>query len=108
MGTVFRIPWTRLGTEPADWPERGMETLRSFGFTTAAMALSPGAADIRDERLKRAEKVALLLGTEGSGLSGAALRAADLVVKIPMLHGVDSLNVAAASAVAFWELLRED
>ena len=106
MGTVFQIPWTKIGDSPSDWPERGMETLHALGFTVAAMALSENAADIRDERLKRAERLAILLGTEGTGLSKASVAAADLTVRIPMLHGVDSLNVAAASAVAFWETVR--
>ena len=106
MGTVCQIPWTRIGEAPSDWPERGMELLHRLGFTVAAMALSENAADIRSERLKRAERLAILLGTEGTGLSKASVDAADLTVRIPMLHGVDSLNVAAASAVAFWETVR--
>lgn len=106
MGTVFQIPWTRIGETPGDWPEQGMELLHGLGFRSAAMALSKDAVDIRDGRLKEAEKLAILLGTEGTGLTDATVERADFVVRIPMLHGVDSLNVAAASAVAFWELLR--
>lgn len=108
MGTVFQIPWSRLGSDPADWPEKGMRLLREWGFYTAAMALSPDAADIRDPEWKRSEKLAVLLGTEGTGLCRETLALTDRIVKIPMRHGVDSLNVASASAVAFWELMRED
>ena len=108
MGTVFQIPWTVIGERAEDWPESGMERLRELGFQTAAMALSCDAADIRDPRLKRAERLAVLLGTEGTGLSAETVRRADLTVRIPMYHGVDSLNVAAAAAVAFWELTRKD
>ncbi len=109
MGTVFQIPWTRItgnrsGENGDDWPERGMELLRQMGFRTAAMALSNDTADIRDPRLKAAEKLAVILGTEGTGLRPETVRLADYTVKIPMFHGVDSLNVAAAAAVAFWEL----
>ena len=107
MGTVFQIPWTRIGEEDADWPARGMAMLKEKGFQTAAMALSRDTADIRDPRLKRAEKLAVILGTEGTGLTEETVRAADFTVKIPMFHGVDSLNVAAAAAVAFWELRRD-
>ena len=78
-----------------------------MGFRTAAMALSHDTADIRDPRLKRAERLAVLLGTEGTGLSAETVRCADYTVKIPMFHGVDSLNVAAAAAVAFWEFTQE-
>lgn len=106
MGTVFQIPWTVIGERAEDWPERGMALLCGMGFRTAAMTLSPGAADVRDPRWKEARRVAVLLGTEGTGLCGETVRLADHAVKIPMLRGVDSLNVAAASAVAFWELTR--
>ena len=107
MGTVFQIPWTRIGEVGDDWPGRGMEILRQMGFRTAAMALSRDTADIRDPRLKAAEKLAVILGTEGTGLGPETVRLADFTVKIPMFHGVDSLNVAAAAAVAFWELNRK-
>lgn len=97
MGTVFQIPWAFL---PSDY----MPFLKSMGFETAAMALSENACDIRDPKLKKPAKLAVLLGTESTGLSEKTLRECDYIVKIPMGHGVDSLNVAAASAVAFWEL----
>ena len=108
MGTVFRIPWVRIGTGPGDWPHPGMEALRSMGFVTAAMALSENAVSVADGRLKQAEKLAVILGTEGTGLTAETIRESDLVVKIPMSHGVDSLNVAAAAAVAFWEVMKEN
>lgn len=104
MGTVFQIPWAFLGEEMADWPDQGMRTLRDLGFQTAAMALCDDSVSIRDERLMKAEKLAIVLGTEGDGLKQRTIAACDYTVKIPMSHGVDSLNVAAASAVAFWEL----
>ena len=96
MGTVFQIPWT--------WLKGGMETLRSLGFQTVAMALKDDSLDLRDRRLRAAEKLAIVLGTEGDGLADTTIAACDWTVKIPMTHGVDSLNVAAASAVAFWQL----
>ena len=104
MGTVFQVPWTRIGTEAADWPCPGMERLRMLGFKTAAMALSDNSVSIDDPRLAGEEKLAIILGTEGDGLSGQTIADCDYTVKIPMSHQVDSLNVAAASAVAFWEL----
>lgn len=104
MGTVFQIPWTRIGTAAADWPQSGLQRLKALGFRTAAMALSDTAVSIEDPRLRREEKLAVILGTEGDGLSAATIAGCDYVVKIPMSHGVDSLNVAAAGAVAFWEL----
>jgi len=107
MGTVFQIPWTYIGTDSSDWPENGMKKLRELGFSTASMALSHDTVSIGDPRLKTAEKLAVLLGTEGTGLSEETIRSSDFTVKIPMFHGVDSLNVAAASAVAFWEICRE-
>ena len=106
MGTVFQIPWTYIGQSAADWPEKGMAQLREMGFSTAAMALSHDTVGIADPCLKRAERLAVLLGTEGTGLSAETIAASDFTVKIPMFHGVDSLNVAAASAVAFWQLGR--
>jgi len=99
MGTVLQVPWTRL----PDWPE-GADLLRASGFEVAALALSDDAVALDEYAAAPPERVALVLGTEGDGLSPAALRAADRVVTIPMLHGVDSLNVAAASAVALWAL----
>lgn len=104
MGTVFQVPWARIGTTPTDWPEAGMELLHRHGFSTAAMALDDRAVSIDDPRLAREEKLAILLGTEGDGLSHQTIARCDYTVMIPMEHGVDSLNVAAASAVAFWQL----
>jgi tRNA G18 (ribose-2'-O)-methylase SpoU len=104
MGTVFQIPWTRIGDQPGDWPQIGLERLRSLGFRSAAMALSDCAVSIEDPRLMAEEKLAIVLGTEGDGLSPATISGCDYTVRIPMSHGVDSLNVAAASAVAFWQL----
>ena len=104
MGTVFQIPWTRIGTSPADWPENGMARLRRLGFQTAAMALSHESVSVEDPTLCRTEKLAIILGTEGDGLANRTIADCDYTVRIPMAHQVDSLNVAAASAVAFWEL----
>ena len=104
MGTVFQIPWTFIGEQTADWPEKGMEKLRSLGFKTAAMALSDNSVSIDDLQLSKEEKLAIILGSEGDGLTDSTIADCDYTVKIPMYHGVDSLNVAAASAVAFWEL----
>ena len=104
MGTVFQIPWTRIGSEPAHWPRPGIDRLRALGFQIAAMALSDTAVSIEDPRLMAEEKLAIVLGTEGDGLSERTIAACDYTVCIPMSHQVDSLNVAAASAVAFWQL----
>jgi tRNA G18 (ribose-2'-O)-methylase SpoU len=104
MGTIFQVPWTQIGETPGDWPERDIEMLHSFGFKTAAMALSDNSVSIDDEALMREEKLAIVLGTEGDGLSKSTIATCDYTVKIPMYHGVDSLNVAAAGAVAFWQL----
>lgn len=104
MGTIFQIPWTRIGSVPEDWPEKGLEMLNSAGFRTAAMALSDRSVSIDDEKLMAEEKLAIILGTEGDGLSEKTIAECDYTVKIPMSHGVDSLNVAAAGAVAFWQL----
>ena len=104
MGTVFQIPWTFIGSETADWPEAGMEKLRQLGFKTAAMALSDNSVSIDDPKLAQEERLAIILGSEGDGLTETTIADCDYTVKIPMYHGVDSLNVAAASAVAFWEL----
>lgn len=105
MGTVFQIPWTFLEEEEAGaWPREGMDYLKSLGFSTAAMALHDESVDIDDPVLRQEEKLALILGTEGEGLQEETIVASDYTIKIPMSHGVDSLNVAAASAVAFWEL----
>ena len=99
MGTVFQVPWTYL-PEDADW----QDVLHSYGFKTAAMALRDDSLSIADPRLREVEKLAVVLGTEGDGLASETIAACDYTVKIPMSHGVDSLNVAAASAVAFYQL----
>ena len=104
MGTVFQIPWTFLGGDEASWPDSGMQTLREMGFKTAAMALSDDSVAIRDPRLLAEDKLAIILGTEGDGLAAKTIAQCDYTVRIPMSHGVDSLNVAAASAVAFFQL----
>lgn len=104
MGTVFQVPWGQLGKTPADWPEKGMDILHSLGFKTAAMALSDRSVSIDDEQLAKEPKLAIVLGTEGDGLAAGTIASCDYTVRIPMSHGVDSLNVAAASAVAFWQL----
>jgi tRNA G18 (ribose-2'-O)-methylase SpoU len=101
MGTVLQIPWTRL----PDWPE-GKTVLAHLGFSLAALALSPDAVTLEEYAADPPDKIALVVGTEGDGLSRAALEAADTVVTIPMMHGVDSLNVASASAVALYALLQ--
>ena len=104
MGTVFQIPWTFF--EHGAWPEHGMQMLHEHGFRTAAMALRDDSVGIDDPRLASEEKLAIVLGTEGDGLADGTIADCDYTVRIPMSHGVDSLNVAAASAVAFWELGR--
>jgi len=108
MGTVFQIPWAYLGSEQSDWPEKGLAALKDWGFKTAAMALSDDSVSIDDAALMAEEKLAIVLGTEGDGLAETTIAGCDYTVKIPMSHGVDSLNVAAASAVAFWQLGRRD
>lgn len=104
MGTVFQVPWARIGEDAADWPQKGVERLHALGFRTAAMALTDDSVSIDDARLAAEPRLAIVLGTEGDGLSPRTIAACDYTVKIPMAHGVDSLNVAAASAVAFWQL----
>ena len=104
MGTVFQVPWAVLGDSPADWPEGGMARLHAMGFKTAAMALDNRAVSIDDPALHAEDKLAIVLGTEGDGLAHNTIAHCDYTVMIPMQHGVDSLNVAAAGAVAFWEL----
>lgn len=106
MGTVFQIPWTFLGEEDDDsqWPYPGMDYIKDLGFKTAAMALNDNSLSIDDPILANEDKLAIILGTEGDGLAVTTISDCDYTVKIPMSHGVDSLNVAAASAVAFWEL----
>lgn len=104
MGTVFQIPWTYLGEKETQWPRPGMNYLQNMGFKTVAMALSDDSISIDDPRLAAEEKLAIILGTEGDGLASCTIADCDYTVKIPMSHDVDSLNVAAASAVAFWQL----
>ena len=104
MGTVFQIPWTYLGEGEADWPQPAISQLREKGFKIAAMALSDDSVSLRDPRLAEEERLAIVLGTEGDGLADCTIADCDYTVRIPMSHGVDSLNVAAASAVAFWQL----
>ena len=104
MGTVFQVPWTFFDRQQCPWPERGMEALRELGFKTAAMALKKDSVSIGDPALLAEERLAVVLGTEGDGLAAETIADCDYTVMIPMAHGVDSLNVAAASAVAFWEL----
>ncbi len=117
MGTVFQVPWTRIGVDcddvkgkPGDpgapWAREGIPLLKSLGFTTAAMALSDDSVSLDDPHLNAAEKIALIFGTEGDGLAQSTIEGCDYTVRIPMAHGVDSLNVAAASAVAFWQFRR--
>jgi len=100
MGTVFQIPWTFC----PNWPQPCLTQLKQLGFQTAAMALSDDSISIRDPRLGEIDKLAIILGTEGDGLSAKTIADCDYTVRIPMSHNVDSLNVAAASAVAFWQL----
>ena len=102
MGNVFLVPWTIM--DKGMWPDEGMKILRSEGFKTVAMALYNDSVSIADKNLHQEEKLALILGTEGSGLLDETIKQCDYTVKIPMADGVDSLNVAAAAAVAFWEL----
>lgn len=104
MGTVFQIPWTYLGNENTQWPHPGIEYITDMGFKTAAMALTDRSVPIDDPKLMSEEKLAIVLGTEGDGLAANTILDCDYTVRIPMSHGVDSLNVAAASAVAFWQL----
>ena len=106
MGAVFQVPWAYVSDDLADWPGAGMERLRAMGFRTAAMALREDSLAVDDPALLAAERLAVVLGTEGEGLADETIAACDWTVRIPMCHGVDSLNVAAASAVAFWGLGR--
>ena len=104
MGTVFQIPWTYIGNDTKDWYESGMDMIKEQGFKTVAMALRKDSLNVDDPRLMSEEKLAIILGTEGDGLADSTINDCDYTVCIPMSHGVDSLNVAAASAVAFWQL----
>lgn len=104
MGTVFQIPWTFFDKTQVHWSESGTDYLHKAGFKTAAMALCDDSLSIDDPKLLSQEKLAIVLGSEGDGLAPSTIASCDYTVKIPMSHGVDSLNVAAASAVAFWQL----
>ena len=104
MGTVFQVPWTRIGSDHTQWPVPGLSILNNLGFTTAAFALTDESISLADHQLDEIDKLAVVLGTEGDGLCHDTIAGCDLTVRIPMAHGVDSLNVAAASAVAFWHL----
>lgn len=106
MGTVFQIPWTFLGDEFSDCPETSIAQLKNLGFKTVSMALTHDSISIDDPTLMAEEKLAIILGTEGDGLAASTIADSDYTVCIPMSHGVDSLNVAAASAIAFWQLGR--
>ena len=107
MGTVFQIPWTRIGDSADQWPQAGLQRLQKLGFKTAALALSDRSVSVDDPALVAEHKLAIVLGTEGDGLSPRTIASCDYTVRIPMSHGVDSLNVAAAGAVAFWQLRAE-
>ena len=106
MGTIFRVPWGVIGESQADWRENGVKLLQSHGFKTAAMALNENSVNIDDEALMREERVAVILGTEGTGLAKSTIENSDYTVMIPMQNEVDSLNVAAAGVIAFWQLVR--
>lgn len=106
MGTVFQIPWTFIGEDMDSWPGEGMSRLSAMGFKTAAMALKNDTVNIDHPGLLAEPRLAIILGSEGDGLTENTIARCDYTVKIPMSHGVDSLNVAAASAVAFWQLGR--
>ncbi len=104
MGTVLKVPFAEIGADAADWQENGISILHSLGFKCAAMALSDNSVSIDDGELAKEERLAILLGTEGTGLKKETIAKCDYTVKIPMYNGVDSLNVAAAAAIAFWQL----
>ena len=106
MGTIFRVPWGVIGESQADWRENGVKLLQSHGFKTAAMALNENSVNIDDEALMSEEKIAVILGTEGTGLAKSTIENSDYTVMIPMQNEVDSLNVAAAGVIAFWQLVR--
>lgn len=104
MGTVFQVPWTRIACLPQQWPRDGLCQLKSLGFKTAALALTDNSIGMDNKALLSEEKLAVILGTEGDGLLPETIAGCDYTVKIPMAHSVDSLNVSAAAAVAFWQL----
>lgn len=103
MGAVFQVPWARVGSREQTWAEETLPQLQQAGFTVAALALEEDSLALQDARIAQAEKLALVLGTEGDGLAQSTIQACDHTVMIPMAHGTDSLNVAACAAVAFWE-----
>ena len=104
MGTVFSVPWARIGKSPEEWENHGIDFLHSLGFKTAAMALRDDTVSLSDKMLENEERLAIILGTEGTGLKKNTIKFSDYTVKIPMANGVDSLNVGAAGAIAFWQL----
>lgn len=104
MGTVFQVPWCYLGSTRKEWDETGIKRIKEMGYNTVALALKADSIDIRDDKIKSCDKLAIILGAEGSGLSDNTIDSCDFKAIIPMSNNVDSLNVAAASAVAFWEL----
>ncbi len=104
VGNVFKVPWAFIGKSEATWQKEGITMLKDMGFTTVAMALRSDNVNIDDPRLKACDKLALIMGNEGNGLTAETISACDYVAKIPMMNGVDSLNVAVASSIAFWEL----
>lgn len=108
MGTIFRVPWGVIGESQADWRENGVKLLKSHGFKTAAMALNDNSVNIDDPALMKEKKLAVILGTEGTGLAKSTIENSDYTVMIPMQNEVDSLNVAAAGVIAFWQLSRRD
>ena len=108
MGAVFRTPWTRIGSGSSEWPWPGMERLKKLGFKTVGLAPDNASVNIDDPRLMAEEKLAIILGTEGKGLSPRTIADCDYTARIPMSHRVDSLNVAAAGAIAFWQLRKPE
>ena len=106
MGTIFRVPWGVIGEDHEDWRKRGIGLLHAHGFKTAAMALTDESVNIDDPELMKEERIAVILGTEGTGLSKSTIENSDYTVKIPMSNEVDSLNVAAAGVIAFWQLTK--
>lgn len=107
MGTVFQVPWCYSCSSRDEWDQHGINQIKELGFSIVSLALKEDSIDIRDTRIKSCEKLAIVLGAEGTGLSDATISRSDFNAIIPMTHGVDSLNVAAASAVAFWELCND-
>lgn len=104
MGTVFQVPWCRIGSDVHAWPQEGLQALHDAGFSCAAMALTDDSRSLDDPQLREIERLAIFMGTEGAGLNKRTIEGCNHAIRIPMAHGVDSLNVAAASAVAFWQL----